>query len=58
MVLADPEKRSNAELRMEQLYKVIKTNMINNLKLPLCSVNKMQPHGMHILNTVHSFSRV
>lgn len=53
MVWKDPEKRSNAELGMEQLYGVIKTNMINNPKLPLRSVNKMQPDGMHILNIVH-----
>lgn len=38
---------------MEQQCGVIKTNMINNPELPLCSVNKMQPDGMHILNTVH-----
>lgn len=53
MVRKDPEKRSNAELGMEQLRGVIKTNMINNPKLPLCSVNKMQPDGMHILYIVH-----
>lgn len=58
MVPKDPEKRSNSELGIEQLRGVIKTNMINNPKLPPCSVNKMQPDGMHIshMNVVHLFS--
>lgn len=57
MVWKDPEKRSNTELGIEQLYGVIKTNMINNPRPLLCSVNKMQPDGMHILNIIHSFLR-
>lgn len=42
------QKRSNAELEMEQLCELMKTNVINNPKLPLCFVNKMQPYGKHI----------
>lgn len=43
MIKKKKKKRSNAELEMEQRWKVMKTNVINNPKLLLllCSVNKM-----------------